>query len=44
MGRNFHIVIERDSEAFDVASVPVLPSYHTQARSLDALCVGLKTV
>lgn len=35
--REFNVVIERDSEGSYVASVPVLPGCHTQARSLDDL-------
>ena len=30
-------MIERDSEGYYVASVPVLPGCHTQAKSLDKL-------
>jgi predicted RNase H-like HicB family nuclease len=37
MDRRFHVVIERDSEGYYVASVPALPGCHTQARSLDEL-------
>ena len=33
--RQFDVVIERDEEDYYVASVPQLPSCHTQARSLD---------
>ena len=32
--REFNVVIERDSEGYYVASVPVLPGCHTQAESL----------
>ena len=35
MQRQFDVVIERDVEAYYVASVPQLPGCHTQARSLD---------
>lgn len=35
--REFDVVIERDTEGYYVASVPVLPGCHTQARSLDVL-------
>jgi predicted RNase H-like HicB family nuclease len=42
MSRNFHVVIERDSEGFFVASVPSLPGCHTQARSLDQLAERIK--
>jgi predicted RNase H-like HicB family nuclease len=37
MSRDFDVVIERDSEGYFVATVPVLPGCHTQARSLDEL-------
>lgn len=37
MSREFNVVIERDEEGYYVASVPVLPGCHTQARSLDEL-------
>ena len=37
MRRDFDVVIERDSEGYYVASVPVLRGCHTQARSLDEL-------
>jgi predicted RNase H-like HicB family nuclease len=37
MDREFHVVIERDSGSYYVASVPALPGCHTQARSLDEL-------
>jgi len=42
MDRGFHIVIERDSEGYYVASVPALPGCHTQARSLDELSERIK--
>ena len=35
--REFNVVIERDSEGYYVASVPVLPGCHTQSKSLDQL-------
>jgi predicted RNase H-like HicB family nuclease len=35
--REFDVVIERDEEGYFVASVPVLPGCHTQARTLDEL-------
>lgn len=35
MQRQFDVVIERDEEGYYVASVPQLPSCHTQGRSLD---------
>ena len=37
MKREFDVIIERDSDGYFVASVPMLPGCHTQARSLDAL-------
>ena len=37
MPRQFHVVIEKDSAGYFVASVPTLPGCHTQARSLDEL-------
>nr|VFJ99245.1 MAG: Predicted nuclease of the RNAse H fold, HicB family [Candidatus Kentron sp. LFY] len=37
MTRQFNVVIEKDADAFFVASVPALPGCHTQARSLDVL-------
>ena len=42
MNREFHVVIERDSEGYYVASVPALPGCHTQARSLDELSERIK--
>ena len=35
--REFNVVVERDEAGWYVASVPVLPGRHTQARSLDEL-------
>ena len=35
MPRQFDVVIERDSEGYYIASVPQIPSCHSQARSLD---------
>ena len=37
MKREFTVVVERDSEGWYVASVPVLRGCHTQAKSLDEL-------
>jgi predicted RNase H-like HicB family nuclease len=42
MSRNYHVVIERDTEGYLVASVPALPGCHTQARSLDELHERIK--
>ncbi|MBI2819290.1 MAG: type II toxin-antitoxin system HicB family antitoxin [Acidobacteria bacterium] len=35
--KDFHVLIEKDSAGYYVASVPALPGCHTQARSLDKL-------
>jgi len=35
--REYHVLIERDSEGFYVATVPELAGCHTQAKSLDTL-------
>ncbi len=37
MQHSFDVVVERDEEAWYVASVPALPGCHTQAKSLDEL-------
>ena len=37
MTMEFSVIIERDSEGYYVASVPVLRGCHTQAQSLDDL-------
>jgi predicted RNase H-like HicB family nuclease len=37
MGRDFNVIIERDSEGYYVATVPSLRGCHTQAKSLDEL-------
>ena len=37
MPRQFDVVIEKDSAGYFVASVPMLPGCHTQAKSLDEL-------
>ena len=42
LNRDFHVVVERDSEGYYVASVPALPGCHTQARSLDELSERIK--
>jgi len=42
MTRQFDVVVERDSEGYFVASVPVLPGCHTQAKSLDELMVRVR--
>ena len=42
MAQEFDVLIERDEEAYLVASVPALPECHTQARSLDELMERVK--
>jgi len=42
MTRQFDVVVERDAEAYFVASVPALPGCHTQARSLDDLMARIQ--
>ena len=42
MSREFHVLIEKDSEGYYVGSVPSLPGCHTQAKSLDELSERLK--
>ena len=42
MQRQFDVVIERDEEGYYVASVPQLPSCHTQARSLDEVAERIR--
>jgi predicted RNase H-like HicB family nuclease len=42
MGREFSVVVERDTDGFYVASVPTLHGCHTQARSLDELMERIK--
>jgi predicted RNase H-like HicB family nuclease len=37
MTHQFDVIVERDSERYFVASVPVLAGCHTQAKSLDEL-------
>ncbi|MDD5319685.1 MAG: type II toxin-antitoxin system HicB family antitoxin [Methylococcales bacterium] len=37
MTHQFYVIVERDSEGYFVASVPVLTGCHTQAKSLDEL-------
>jgi predicted RNase H-like HicB family nuclease len=37
MKRDFHVIIEQDSDGYFVASVPELKGCHTQAKSLDKL-------
>ena len=35
--REYHVIIEQDSEGYFVATVPELAGCHTQAKSLDTL-------
>lgn len=42
MTREFDVVVEKDEEGYYVASVPVLPGCHTQARSLDELMTRIR--
>jgi len=42
MPHKYHVIIERDSEGYYIASVPTLPGCHTQARSLDELDERIK--
>ncbi len=35
--KEFSVIIEKDEDGFYVASVPVLPGCHTQAKYLDTL-------
>jgi predicted RNase H-like HicB family nuclease len=37
MRKEYHVIIERDSENYFIASVPGLHGCHTQAKSLDEL-------
>ncbi len=37
MARQFDVVVEKDSAGYFVASVPMLPGCHIQAKSLDEL-------
>lgn len=42
--RKFTVVIERDEDGYYVASVPVLPGCHTQAKTLDTLMKRVREV
>ncbi|MBD2504324.1 type II toxin-antitoxin system HicB family antitoxin [Anabaena azotica] len=42
MNREFDVIIERDSDGYFVASVPILAGCHTQAKSLDELMERIK--
>ena len=37
MTRQFDVIVEKDSAGYFVASVPVLPGCHTQAKTYDTL-------
>jgi predicted RNase H-like HicB family nuclease len=37
MKKRFSVLLEKDEDNFYVATVPVLPGCHTQAKSLDDL-------
>jgi len=37
MKKVFNVVVEQDEDGFYIASVPELPGYHTQAKSLEKL-------
>ena len=37
MTHQFDVIVEKDSAGYFVASVPLLPGCHTQAKSLDTL-------
>ena len=38
----FAVVVERDEDAYYIASVPELPGCHTQAKTLDELASRIK--
>ena len=42
MKQEFHVIIERDSEEYFVATVSELRGCHTQAKSLDVLMERVK--
>ncbi len=42
MALQFDVIVEKDSDGYFVASVPVLPGCHTQARSLDELMARIR--
>ena len=42
MAREFDVVVEQDEGGYYVASVPVLPGCHTQAKSLDELMIRIR--
>lgn len=42
MKRKFGVLVERDEDGYYVASVPMLPGCHTQAKSMDDLLERIK--
>lgn len=42
MSQQLDVVVEKDEAGYFVATVPVLPGCHTQARSLDELMARIK--
>lgn len=42
MTHQFDVIVEKDSAGYFVASVPVLPGCHTQAKSLDDLMMRIR--
>jgi len=42
--RQFTVLIEQDEDGYYVATVPSLPSWHTQARTLDELAPRIREV
>jgi predicted RNase H-like HicB family nuclease len=42
MKRKFGVLVEKDEDGYYVASVPMLPGCHTQAKSMDDLLERIK--
>jgi predicted RNase H-like HicB family nuclease len=42
MKKRFSVLLEKDEDGYYVATVPVLPGCHTQAKSLDDLLERIK--
>ena len=42
MKRKFGVLLEKDEDGYYVASVPMLPGCHTQAKSMDDLLERIK--
>ena len=42
MSMKFSVLVEKDEDAYYIASVPELPGCHTQARTLDELTSRVK--